>query len=164
MNGAGSRYSAGLLAEWTPAIRSANGRTRPTEPQAPYDGWFGESDSVLLALAQEVGLKEDGPAVGHYLALRLAPSEAPLAAAAIRDAGTRRLTVHGARTVALACVSAAGQDPWAVKFRFSSPQLWATHFASQVQRVGPDVLAVVFAGPADFSEGCVTWAGVLPLD
>ena len=158
------QHSAGQLAEWNPMGYSPGGRPTPSEPQVEYDGWFGESDSVLLSLAQEVGMADESAAVGHYLALRFAPPDAPLAAGALEEASVRRLTVHGARSITMTCTSGASGDGWAVKFRLDSPRPWASRFASQIRNGDQQVLAVVFAGPADFSEGCVTWAGVLSLD
>jgi hypothetical protein len=153
-----------MLIDWIPGERRPKERPRAVEPAVTYDGWFGNADSVLLSLAQETGLTHDRSEAAHFLALRFDPPDAPLAAAAVHTAVSRRLTIHGARSVSLTCASDDETEPWSVKFRFDSPLAWAAQFRSQVLGLGDQILAVVFAGPADFSEGCVTWAGAVSLD
>ncbi|MFT6399019.1 MAG: hypothetical protein ACJAYU_003782 [Bradymonadia bacterium] len=158
-------YPDEALAEWTPAlIPKGMHRVRIQETGRPYDAWFGDCDSVLLSLAQEAGLGERESDVSGYLALRFAPEDAPFAAAAVRRATRRYLTVHGARRVSLCCSSLASDAPWGFQTRADASTSTATEFRGGVCEDDGALLVVVFAGSPDFSDGCVTWAGVVTTD
>ncbi len=155
-------YPDSALAEWTPdLIPKGQGRFRIQETPRPYDAWFGETDSVLLSLAQEAGLGERDSLLSGYLALRFEPADAPFAAAALRRAATRYITVHGLHRLCLSCSSLGGDSDWGFQVRADASTGTATEFRGSVCQDNGDLLVVVFAGPADFSDGCVTWAGIV---
>lgn len=141
------------------AKRHAGDRT----PIESYDGWYGSADSVLLALAEESGYGGDPWEIGSYLAIRVAPMDAARTVATIRGATSARLAVHRAREVRLTCVGSGEGPPWLARFDFESTSSLAPQFLKEVRNADGRVLVVVFSGPADLSEGWVTWAGVVSV-
>lgn len=158
-------YPDEVLADWTPGLVPQSGyRVRIQETGQPYDGWFGVSDSVLFSLVEDAGLAERECDVANYLALRFSPADAPFAAAAIRRATSRHLTVYGSRRLNLCCASLGAGSPWGFRVLVDALSDSAMTFRGSVGESDGSVLVVVFAGSPDFSDGCVTWAGVIKTD
>lgn len=134
----------------------------PRMPGTPdNEGWCGMADSVLLSLAQEAGLEVSEGDVSSYLAVRVAPRDAPAVVGFIRGASSRRLTVRRARTVRLTCIGSGDGSTWVRRFDFDALSEPAPSFVDAVRGGRGLVLTVVFAGPSDLSEGWVAWAGFI---